>query len=99
MTEDQWWRSIINGLDIQRDLEGEPVFLKDEPEEEERDTIPDVEFGDKPAGILRFKMDIYVISPQGTNKAYMVTGKSSMEDAGIMTVKEALKLIERRKKR
>lgn len=98
MTEDQWWRGIINGLDIQKDLEGDPVFVKEESEEEEK--VPaDSELADQPAGILRFRMDIYVISPQGSNKAYMVTGKSSMEDAGIMTVREALKLIERRKKR
>lgn len=95
MTGDLWWRKLINGLEIRNDLIGEPEFVTDEPEVPE--TPPDV--SDKEAAVLRLKLDIYIISPIGESKAYMVTGKSSMEDAGLMTVRDALKLIERRKKR
>lgn len=96
MSGDLWWRNLINGLEIRNDLIGEPEFVTAE-EPEESEAQPDV--SDKEAAVLRLKLDIYLISPLGESKAYMVTGKSSMEDAGVMTVRDALKLIERRKKR
>lgn len=95
MSGDLWWRNLINGLEIRNDLIGEPEFVTEEAEEPEAQ--PDV--SDKESAVLRLKLDIYIISPLGESKAYMVTGKSSMEDAGVMTVRDALKLIERRKKR
>lgn len=101
MTEDQFWRQIINGLSIEKDLIGDPVFVQDEEEKKEElpVNLPEIDLADRNAAVLRFKLDLYIISPVNTGKAYMVTGKSQMEDAGVMTVREALKLIERRKKR
>lgn len=93
MTEDTWWRKIINSLEIEKDLIGEPEFVT----KEERS--PEEDLSGQDAAILRFKMDVYVINVLGTGKAYMVTGKSTMEDIGVMTVRDALKLIERRKKK
>lgn len=98
MDTNDWWRNIVNGLDIKNDLVGDPTFITEEEEEETVSSAPEELLGQE-AAVLRFKLDLYVISPMGTNKAYMVTGKSEMEDTGMMTVKEALKLIERRKKR
>lgn len=98
MTQDEFWRQLINSLQIEKDLVGDPVFVTDE-KEEPPEQISEPELGEKRAAVLRFKLDLYVVSPIDTGKAYLVTGKSQLEDAGIMTVKDALKLIERRKKR
>lgn len=95
MLDDSFWRSIVNGLNIDKDLIGEPEFVT---EEEKPEKGPE-DVSDKEAAVLRLKLDIYIISPLGEQRAYMVTGRSAMEDAGVMTVKDALKLIERRKKR
>lgn len=97
MTEDLWWRNLINGLDIRNDLVGEPNLTEEEPKETSP-TEPE-NIADADAAVLRIKLDIYIVSPLGSKQAFMITGKSAMEDAGIMTVRNALKLIERRKKR
>lgn len=97
---DKFWRDIINGLNIEKDLIGDPEFVTEEPEKEEKpDFRLDPELSEKEAAVLRFKLDLYIISPSGSGRAYLVTGKSQMEDAGIMKVKDALKMIERRNKK
>lgn len=97
MTEDQFWRTIINGLQLEKDLVGDPVFMSEEKEEEEPD--PEVELAEQDASILRFKLDLYIISALETNRAFLMQGKSQMENGGVMKIKDAIKLIERRKKR
>lgn len=93
---DDFWRRYINGLNLEQDLPD--GYNPDDNEPEPETDNPDAqEMLNKQTAVLRFKLDIYVLSPLETKKAFMVNGKQTMEDEGVMPMKAALKLIQRRK--
>ena len=84
MVEDTFWRDIINAIPIDLPEDGDSSELEEIPLEE------------KPAKVLKFSFDIYLISMLTyPHKHFMVTAKQNMEDLGTMTVGEATKKIKR----
>lgn len=94
--EDAVWRDFINGLDIMSSLKDDDPIEDAVPEEEEND---ETKLLKNQAAVTRLRMDVYLISPVGIEKAYMVNGNQAMEDMGIMTIREALEIIKRRKRK
>lgn len=96
MNNDSVFRDFINGLDIEDDNLDAIMEENDEENHEEESQL----LLNKVSMVTRLKLDIYLIYPQGDgNKAYMVQGNQSMEDMGVMTVGQALKIIKSRKKK
>lgn len=95
MPDEDFWRTFINNMSLTNDLpDWEPVEGVSEEEPN-----PKTEILNRDAAVLRFRFDLYVITPLGEgNQAYMVTGNQKMEDLGVMLISEAVKMIQKRKK-
>lgn len=99
MTVDDFWRQYVNGLGAMDNIPDyeEPPLVEEEAEEY---TDLQREVLDKDAAVLRLRFDVYLISPIGdAKKAYTVNSNQAMEDLGVMSIRDTLKMIKRRQRK
>lgn len=91
MAEDDFWKKVINGLDIPFPDIG--VEAPKKPEEEEEDVE-----GSATGHLSRVTLDVYFFLNNETNRNYLMQSQT-MHDYGEMTFKQAAAIIKKKHKK